>query len=264
MTANTIDIPILFEDDELLIIDKPAGITVNRAETTRHEVTVQDWAEGHLSIKYKVESIKGKKENEDSGGYIENDPDDFYRRGGVVHRLDKETSGILILAKNPEAFLELQRQFRERIVKKVYTALAHGKIVPVEGEINVPVGRLPWNRKSFGIIPGGRESKTLYKVLHEYQVPKTKEILSLVELYPQSGRTHQIRVHLKYIGHPIFADFLYAGRKTSRNDRKVLSRVFLHAAKISFTHPKTEETMTLESPLPEELKHVVDQLTPSN
>ena len=143
-------------------------------------------------------------------------------------------------------------------MKKVYCALAHGKLEPQEGEINVPVGRLPWNRKQFGIVPGGRESKTLYKVLSYYQNSKTKEILSLVELYPQSGRTHQIRVHLKYVGHPIFSDFLYAGRKTSRNDRLILPRVFLHAAQISFIHPITNDPVEVKSPLTEELQRVLE------
>lgn len=246
------NISILHEDDDLIVIDKPAGITVNRAETTRNEITVQDWAEEHLGITYQASDRKFG----DEGWKAE---DEFYQRGGVVHRLDKETSGILILAKTPEAFVELQRQFRDREVKKVYQALAHGK-VPVEGEINVPVGRLPWNRKQFGILPGGRESKTTYKVLQYYKSPKTKEILSLVELYPQSGRTHQIRVHLKYIGHPIFSDFLYAGRKTARNDRKVLERVFLHAAQITFTHPKTKEQLSFACPLSPELQELLKTL----
>lgn len=247
------NIAILFEDDDLLIIDKPAGITVNRAETTRNEITVQDWAEDKLKIKYKVSSIKYG--DEDWTPEVE-----FAQRGGIVHRLDKETSGVLILAKTPEAFVELQRQFREREVKKIYQALAHGKVQPVEGEINVPVGRLPWNRKQFGIVPGGRESKTLYKVLSYYEQQKPKEILSLVELYPQSGRTHQIRVHLKYIGHPIFSDFLYAGRKTARDDRKILSRVFLHASQIAFSHPKTKEDLSIESPLAPELQELLKTL----
>lgn len=246
------NIAILFEDDDLLIIDKPAGITVNRAETTQNELTVQDWAEKHIGITYQASGIKyGDKEWTPES--------DFNQRGGIVHRLDKETSGVLILAKNPQSFVELQRQFREREVKKVYQALAHGK-VPGEGEIDVPVGRLPWNRKQFGILPGGRESKTTYKVLQYFIDPKTKETLSLVELYPQSGRTHQIRVHLKYIGHPIFSDFLYAGRKTARNDRKILERVFLHASQISFFHPKTKKEITFESPLPEELQELLKTL----
>ncbi len=244
-------IVILYEDDDMIVVDKPAGITVNRAETTKNEITVQDWAAEKIGTSQ--HEIKINKD-------LEYDPvQEFINRGGVVHRLDKETSGVLLLAKNPETFVELQRQFKEREVKKVYQALAHGK-VPQEGEINVPVGRLPWNRKQFGIVPGGRESKTEYKALTYYQNPKDKEILSLVELYPQSGRTHQIRVHLKYIGHPIFADFLYAGRKTARKDRNILPRVFLHAAKISFTHPKTQETMTFESPLPAELRELLDTL----
>ncbi len=251
------EIVILFEDDDLIVIDKPAGVTVNRAETTKHEATIQDWAEEKLGIENLELRIKEEEEKTKEGEY----GNDFYKRGGVVHRLDKETSGILILAKNSEAFLNIQKQFREREVKKVYQALAHGEIVPLKGEINVPVGRLPWSGKQFGVVPGGKESKTLYKVLHSYQKSKNKEKLTLVELYPQSGRTHQIRVHLKYIGHPIFADFLYAGRKTARDDRKILPRVFLHAASISFTHPATGETLDFSSPLPKELEGFLTSLT---
>ncbi len=246
------EINILYEDDDLLVIDKPAGITVNRAETTKNELTIQDWAAEKIGIA--DQEIKINKD-------LEYDPaQEFINRGGVVHRLDKETSGILLLAKNPKAFEALQKQFKDREVKKVYQALAHGK-VPREGEINVPVGRLPWNRKQFGILPGGRESKTTFKVLHQYQDQKNKEILSLVELYPQSGRTHQLRVHLKYIGHPIFSDFLYAGRKTARNDRNILPRVFLHAAKITFNHPATGKSMSFESPLPQNLRELLEKLT---
>jgi len=249
-------IEIIYEDDDILVVDKPAGITVNNADTTRNETTVQDWAEERLGIK--DHEFKKKENVFNTEGW---DPEiDFYKRGGVVHRLDKETSGVLILAKNPKAFVELLRQFREREVKKVYVALAHGKLQPQEGEINVPVGRLPWNKKQFGIIPGGRESKTLYKVLQYYKNPKDKEELSLVELYPHSGRTHQIRVHLKYIGHPIFADFLYAGRKTSRKDRDELSRVFLHAARVEFFHPQTKKAVSFASPLPMELQEILKKL----
>ncbi|MDO8639574.1 MAG: RluA family pseudouridine synthase, partial [bacterium] len=184
----------------------------------------------------------------------------------------------------------LQAQFKERKVQKTYIALAHGKIEPETGEINVAVGRLPWNRKRFGVIADGRESVTKYRALSvfSYQlsangqpvfgqsVPTNRqqtnqnlktenrepitEYLSLVELYPKSGRTHQIRVHLQYIHHPIFSDPLYGGRKTSRNDRKLLSRVFLHASKISFFHPKANELISFESPLPTDLKHFLDSL----
>lgn len=256
------DIKIVYEDDDILIVDKPAGITVNRAETTRNQITVQDWAEEKIGIKNLEFTVKEKKV-ENNNNYQEKvwDPvAEFYNRGGVVHRLDKETSGILILAKNPLAFEALQKQFKERVVKKAYTALAHGKIVPKEGEVSIPVGRLPWNRMRFGVVPGGRESVTFYKVKVYYQDSRTKEYYSYVELSPKTGRTHQIRVHLKYLGYPIFADFLYAGRKTAKKDRKILNRVFLHAAKISFIHPSSGEEVHFESPLPMELESVLKRL----
>ncbi|MFH1833271.1 MAG: RluA family pseudouridine synthase [Candidatus Levyibacteriota bacterium] len=176
--------------------------------------------------------------------------------------MDKETSGILIVAKTPIAFVNLQAQFKERKVKKIYIALVHGKVEPSVGEIVVPVGRLPWNRKRFGVIAGGREAKTKYRVLRtmNYELSKNKESLTLLELSPETGRTHQIRVHLKYINHPIFSDPLYGGRKVSRNDRKVLPRVFLHAAKISFFHPKTGELISFESELQKELSDFLKKL----
>lgn len=234
-------IKTIYEDSQICVIDKPSGIVVNKSDTTKGLETIQDWAEKEFNI-------KEDKENES----------DFYKRGGIVHRLDKETSGILILAKTQHAFDNIQKQFKDRLVKKTYIALAHGKVVPEDGEIAVPVGRLPWNRTQFGIIPGGRESKTLYKVLRNYFNDRENEILSLVELYPQSGRTHQIRVHLKYIGHPIFSDFLYAGRKTSKKDRLLLERVFLHAYKISFIHPDTEKEINLTSEIPDELQKLLE------
>ncbi len=240
------EISIIYQDDDLLVLDKPAGITVNRSDTTRNEETVQDWIERQIK---------------DFGFQIsdEDRETDFYKRSGIVHRIDKETSGILLVAKNRESFIELQRQFKERIVKKTYMALVHGKVVPSEGEINVPVGRLPWNRKKFGILAGGKPAITKYKVLSIMYLAmgKKEEQVTLLELSPLSGRTHQIRVHLKYFNHPIFSDFLYAGRKTSRDDRKILERVFLHANKISFMHPGTRLPVSFESPLPEELKKII-------
>ncbi len=241
---------ILYEDPSLLVLNKPAGITVNKSDTTKGEDTIQDWVEEYLKVP------EG------------NQFDTFYQRAGIVHRLDKETSGILLVAKTPEAFVDLQRQFKERLVKKTYLALAHGKITPETGEINVPVGRLPWNRKRFGVVAGGRDSLTRYKVLSYYTL--YAKSYTLLELYPETGRTHQIRVHLKHIGHPIFGDSLYAGRKTARDDRKFLERVFLHAAKISFFHPARHryaqalagepvyhELLTFEAPLPDALQKIL-------
>lgn len=241
---------VIFEDEEILVLDKPAGITVNKSETTVGEMTVQEWVEKKL----RVESGKLKIDEET----------DFYKRAGIVHRLDKETSGILLVAKTPDTFENLQKQFKERVVKKTYIALAHGKIDEETGEIRVPIGRLPWNRKRFGVLAGGREAVTKFKVYPfdelRAKLKVNNEDLTLLEVYPETGRTHQIRVHLKYFGHPIFSDSLYAGRKTSRNDRKLLNRVFLHAAKISFHHPKTGESVSFESPLPKELQEFLDKL----
>jgi len=233
---------IIFEDSELLVIDKPSGMTVNRADTTRHEQTLQDWIERE----YQISNIKFQMSNEEGS--------DFYRRSGIVHRLDKETSGLILVAKTEAAFVALQNQFKERTVQKKYLALVHGEVRPGSGEITAPIGRQAWNRMRFGVVTGGKEAQTKYQVL-EYRVIKNgKEKLSLVELEPKTGRTHQIRVHMKYLGFPLYADFLYAGRKTQRNDRKYLSRVFLHAARISFTHPTTQQEMTFSSELPNELQ----------
>ncbi len=238
------DIKIIYEDSNILVLDKPAGIIVNRSETAKEE-TVQDWIE----TKFKIQNSKFKID----------ESSDFYKRSGIVHRIDKETSGLLLAAKNESSFENLQRQFKERKVKKTYIALVHGKIAKGEGEVRIPVGRLPWNRKRFGVMAGGRDAVTRYRVISniKYQISNSNEDLTLLELYPETGRTHQIRVHLKYLGHPIFGDFLYAGRKTARSDRKVLPRVFLHASKISFSHPITGKHMSFESEFPQELKNLI-------
>ncbi len=228
------NIPVLYEDEDLLVINKPPGVVVNRAESVKGE-TIQDWAEGKLGKFDQLDTLD----------------QDFKDRAGIVHRIDKETSGILLIAKHPPAFAELQRQFKERTIHKTYLAIAHGKLVPEIGEIRAPVGRLPWNRERFGIVPEGKEAVTKYKVYKYYKD------YSVVELYPETGRTHQIRVHLKYINHPIVGDFLYAGRKTARDDRTWAPRVMLHAWKISFTHPKTGETVALEAPIPDDMKRII-------
>lgn len=197
-------------------------------------------------------------------GEWETPEDAFLNRSGIVHRLDKETSGAILVAKNVDAFANLQKQFKEREVEKTYVALAHGRVAPEKGEISVPVGRLEFNRKRFGVVAGGRESLTQYEVISHYENPVTKEELSLVKLYPKTGRTHQIRVHLQYLGHPIFGDELYAGRKQSKGDRKILPRVFLHAATIHFSHPATGEKLQFEAPLPRELENALATLHKKN
>jgi len=204
------NIPIIYEDESLLVVDKPAGIVVNKGESVKGE-TLQEWAEKNLKIKKLKFKIK--------------EDNDFINRAGIVHRLDKETSGLLIIAKTPASFLQLQSQFKERNVSKKYITLVHGKVLPEKGEIRASVGRLPWNRERFGVLAGGREAITSYKLLKLFNSPKG-EALSLLEVTPHTGRTHQIRIHLKYLGHPVVSDSFYAGRKTVKADYEFCPRLF--------------------------------------
>lgn len=242
--------PIRYHDTDLMVIDKPAGVVVNRAESVKG-MTVQDWVENNLKLKIENVKLENGKDNEQ----------EFYRRSGIVHRIDKETSGLLIIALNPPAFVHVQSQFKERTVQKKYRALVHGHVTPPQGQINVPVGRLPWNRMQFGVFPGGRESLTDYSVVQSYRAHGRGGSFSLLEVSPHTGRTHQIRVHLKYLGHPIVSDELYGGRKTARDDRTWCPRLFLHAAYIRFTQPTTGALIEVKSELPEELEKVIEKLS---
>lgn len=230
---------VIFEDESLLVLDKPARVVVNRAKTTKDE-TIQDWLEGYLKLK-------------DRG---------IGDRAGIVHRLDKETSGALVVAKTKEVFENLQAQFKARKVKKEYTALVHGKVEIKTGTIEVPVGRLPWNRERFGVLPGGRAAETKYRVKEYYK--KGGEDFSLLILKPKTGRTHQIRIHLKYLGYPIVSDTFYTGRKRARADRQWCPRLFLHAAKIVFNHPVNKKRVEHTSELPRELSACLRKLSPLN
>ena len=242
---NYMDLKIHYQDADLLIIEKPAGTVVNRARTVKDE-TIQDWSEKFLGI--------------------ENDKTDFYARSGIIHRIDKETSGVLLLAKNSDSFFALQKMFKDRLIEKKYLALVHGGVKPKEGTINVPIGRLPWNSERFGVFVGGREALTKYQVISYYLLKKSSifDLFTLLEVAPHTGRTHQIRVHLKYINHPIVSDEFYAGRKTADKDRKWCPRLFLHAAFIKFKHPKTGKEIEIQSVLPVMLENVLSGLKKIN
>jgi len=238
------DIPVLYEDLHVLVINKPPGIVVNRAQSVQ-EQTIQDWAEERIG------SNTRSVHNEEDRVFVE--------RAGIAHRLDKETSGCLVLTKNPEALSHLMRQFKERIPKKKYIALVHGIVVPKKGEIRAPVGRLPWNRERFGILPGGKEAVTKFVVHSSWSIShgKQKQELSLVELCPETGRTHQLRVHMKHINHPVIGDWQYAGRKTARNDRKWAPRVMLHAQTILFEHPVSGKLLEITAPIPDDMNRII-------
>jgi len=231
---------LVFEDDFILVFDKPAGWVVNNSSTIKNtDFVLQDYLRKNFS--YSISS-------------------DEDLRSGIVHRLDKPTSGLILVAKERNIFFGLQSQFKKREIKKGYLALVHGKLSLSEGEINAPVGRLPWNRERFGVFPGGKEAVTFYQLESVYKNRDTGEFFSLVKVFPKTGRTHQIRVHFKYLGHPLVSDAFYAGRKVSRNDLLWCSRLFLHAFYLSFSHPVNNKKIELVSDLPTELQEVLGKI----
>ena len=225
---------IIYQDKDLLVLSKPAGMVVNRSQTTKNKITLEDWL--------------GK---ERLGKGLD--------RQGIIHRLDKETSGLLLVAKNQASLQRWQRQFKLRRVKKTYLALVHGQVKPVKGKIEAPISRNPFNRKRFGVFVGGRPSLSRYNKVDQMSTVKG-EVLSLLEVKPETGRTHQIRVHLKHIGYPIVADELYAGRKTSRDDRSWCQRMFLHAWRLELIDELNNKRVRFEAPLSPDLKQVLRKL----
>lgn len=233
---------IIYEDDSFFVVDKPSGWITDSSNTTTNQPVIQKWISDNL---------KSEINNFDrEAGYV--------LRNGIVHRLDKETSGILLVAKTESSFSELQRQFKERLIHKTYTALVHGNVEPTEGIINETVGRLPWRRDRFGVLADGRPAETAYKVVANYVLENKP--YTLLSLNPKTGRTHQIRIHLKHIGYPIVADEFYAGRKTARNDRRFCPRLFLHAGEIDFIHPETGKRVQFSSPLPADLTDILKSI----
>lgn len=229
----------VYEDSDIMVLDKPAGWVVNDAKTAHGNPILQNWLKANF--KYDLSSS-------------------YEFRSGVVHRLDKETSGILIIAKSRPAFEKLQEYFKERHIKKEYIALVHGNVKEKKGVISASVGRLPWNRERFGVLPSGKSAETGYELTKSY-LDGSGNSYSLLTLFPKTGRTHQIRIHLKHLGHPIVSDTFYAGRKTSRKDRLWCPRLFLHAGNISFIHPVTNKPLEFTSGLPEDLKLSLEKLT---
>lgn len=251
---------IIFEDPNFLVIDKPYGVVVNKAETAKEE-TIQDWVISSSRHSGGRRAIGSSNTKEDAIGspvgglQHDNDREEFYQKSGIVHRLDKDTSGVLVIAKTPESYLALKEQFQNRTTIKKYLALVHGVVDPAAGTINAPIERNPFNRMRYGIFPGGREATTSYRTLDNHGK------FTLLEITPKTGRTHQIRVHMKYINHPIVSDPIYGGRKQIREDLKFCPRLFLHAQSLTIKHPITNELVTFTSPLPNELETVITSLS---
>jgi 23S rRNA pseudouridine1911/1915/1917 synthase len=227
LRAESIPLDVIYEDEDVIVVVKPAGMVV------------------HPSCGHNKGTLAGAilALCPDLAGVGER------LRPGIVHRLDKDTSGLVVVAKNESALRNLREQFKKREVKKVYVALVEGRLEPERGAIEAPIGRDPRQRKKMAVVGGGRYSLTLYKVV-EYFDEHT-----LLEVEPKTGRTHQVRVHLSFIGHPLVGDPIYGFRKQRLN----VSRQFLHARTLGFRLP-SGEYVELEAELPEDLKRVLDRL----
>jgi 23S rRNA pseudouridine1911/1915/1917 synthase len=233
---------IIFQDEDLVVIEKPYGVVVNKAQSVQEE-TIQSWHESHI----KSDGINTSSE--------------FWQKGGVVHRLDRETSGVMILANTEASYNFLKQQFLERKTVKRYQALVHGVFKETEGTIAAPIERHPKNRHKFTIGTDlSRTSITDWKVLQSYKIQDFT--FSLVELTPHTGRTHQLRVHMQSIQHPIVSDPIYGWQKHTAEDLDICPRLFLHAVYLEFDHPNGKR-VSFQSDLPDELQKVLESLANS-
>jgi 23S rRNA pseudouridine1911/1915/1917 synthase len=235
------DIPVtvVYEDSDLAVIEKPAGLVCHIGAGVRSGTLVN-------ALLYHLGPLEG------------GDP----TRPGIVHRLDKQTSGLMVIAKNPETHRILSEQFKERKVRKEYTVLVYGRPIPATGTIDLPLGRDPKNRKK--ISPRARRQRSA--VTH-YHVERDYGPLSLLKVRIETGRTHQIRVHLSHIGHPVVGDTLYGGeRSRTLKDERLrkaigsLQRHFLHAHRLEFRHPHSGRLVSFSAPVPLELAAFFTQL----
>ncbi|MFK7802528.1 MAG: RluA family pseudouridine synthase [Anaerolineae bacterium] len=233
IVPENIKLDLIYEDDDFIAVNKPAYMVMHPAighpTGTLANAVVYHWPN--------VLEIGGE------------------RRPGMVHRLDKETSGVVLVAKNDFALNYLIDQFKERTIKKVYLALVEGNINPKKALIDAPLGRNPIERKRMAVIEPGR-SATSQPSQTRYELTESFGQHSLVTCYPVTGRTHQIRVHLAYIGYPIVGDHIYGRKKKS----VPIKRHFLHARRITFKRPSDNKEMTLEAPLAPELEEVLESL----
>ncbi len=209
-----IELPVLYEDDDCVVINKPVGVLTHSKGAFNPEATVATW-------------LRSRTKNMDG------------ERAGVVHRLDRATSGVMICAKNPNALKQLQKQFSLRKAKKTYMAIVAGELTPAHAIIDMPIERNPKAPATFRVGANGKSAIT------EYKVGQVSDTYSLVMLMPQTGRTHQLRVHLAYQKHPIVGDTLYGGESADR--------LFLHALSLELTLPNRERK-TFTAPLPKEFK----------
>ncbi len=244
LTPEPIDLDIRYEDEHLIVVNKPAGLVVHPAYGHPSGTLVN-------ALLYHCRDLPG------IGGEL---------RPGLVHRIDKDTSGLLVVAKTEQALEGLAKQFKKKTAERTYRAIAWGHLTPPEGRIEAPLGRSRRNRKLFGVVTGGKEAATRYRTLEQF------ELFSLLELQLETGRTHQIRIHLQHAGHPVLGDPQYGGRNRrlgplSTAQRRFVAELFdllprqaLHAGVLGFVHPITGHTLRFESEFPEDIANVLGRL----
>lgn len=223
---EAIPLDILYEDSDVIVINKARGMVVHPAAGAADGTLVN-------ALLHHCEDLSG------INGVI---------RPGIVHRLDKDTSGVMVAAKNDRAHVDLAEQIREKTAQRIYRAIVCGTIAEDRGEIRAPIGRHPMERKKMAVVPGGKEARTLFRVVERFPAH------TLVECRLKTGRTHQIRVHMAYIGHPLLGDPKY-GRKMPD-----IAGQALHSCELSFTHPRTKERMTFAAEMPEDMKAILHAL----
>jgi len=229
-----IDIKIVYEDEDIAVIDKPSGMVVHPGIGQESGTLVH-------AILFRYPEIVDMQDDPVAEG-----------RMGIVHRLDKDTSGLIVIARNIKALTNLMAQFKERTTEKTYTALLERAPKTMEGRIDAPIGRDPKQRKRMGVVQDGKHAVTEFEVIDtQFQGGR-----ALVKIKIETGRTHQIRVHMAFIGCPIIGDTVYGFNK----QRIGMKRNFLHASELSFDHPTTGERMTFTSELPAGLKNVMEKL----
>ena len=230
--AQNIPLDIVYEDDDLAVINKAQGMTVHPANNVYEGTLVN-------ALLYHIKDLSG------INGVL---------RPGIVHRLDKDTSGLIVVAKNDHAHVELQRQIQSKQCRRIYVALLEGVLKTDSGSVDKPIGRCRTDRKKMDIVPDGRNALTYYTVLERFTQ------YTLVQFELKTGRTHQIRVHAKYLGHPVVGDKTYGYAKC----RFALEGQLLHAQTLTFTHPTTGEVLSFSSPLPGYFTKVLNTLRNKN
>lgn len=233
LEAQDIPIDIIYEDDDIIAVNKPKGLVVHPANGNPNGTLV------NAIMAICKDSLSG------IGGEL---------RPGIVHRLDKDTSGLLIVAKNDKAHINMSEQIKNREVKKTYIALVRGTIAENEATINMPIARSTRDRKKMAVCKDGKEAITHFKVLNRYTTSKAS--YTLLEIRIDTGRTHQIRVHMAEIGHPVIGDMVYSNGKNEFG----IEGQCLHAKKLEIKHPVTKKDMIFEAPLPEYFEDLINLL----